>query len=196
MNWGELKKQIRDLGFEEDESLEEYESIVATAANTSINTIALDVLPILGRYEFTQEGNESGVKKYDMKELTKEDGVTRFYSFAEENPVRTKNYEYGRFGDFEIEARSILVMDGSISGDFVVYYNRIPTVITPNTSNDFEIELDPVVHTILPLLMAYYVWLDDDERKATMYYNMYESLKNTIISNSIITKVEIRGGIL
>lgn len=194
MNWGEVKNRIRDLGFEEDESIEEYQNIVATAANTAINTIALDVLPILGKYDFSQEGNESGVNRYDFLELTKEDGIPRFYSFADENPVRMQGDEYSRFADYEIEARRILVMDGSIRGDFSIYYNRIPTTITADTPDDFEIELDLSVHTILPLLMAYYVWLDDDERKATMYYNQYEGLKDSIASRNNRTKVEIRGG--
>ena len=39
---------------------------------------------------------------------------------------------------------------------------------------------------MLPLiapLAAYFLWLDDDERKATMYYNIYDSKRQEIIMN-------------
>lgn len=47
MTWGELKNQIRDLGFEDDSSMNEYSSIVINACNHAINVINLTfVLPL------------------------------------------------------------------------------------------------------------------------------------------------------
>ena len=36
MKFGELKTEVRDLGFEENESLEEYKDILISAANREI----------------------------------------------------------------------------------------------------------------------------------------------------------------
>lgn len=47
MKWGELKNQIRDLGFEDDSSMKEYSTIVINACNHAINTINYTfVLPL------------------------------------------------------------------------------------------------------------------------------------------------------
>ena len=73
MNWGELKNEVRDLGFEENESLEEYRDILLSAANRAMGMINATI-PLTARYDFTQDGTESGLKRYDMAELTKEDG--------------------------------------------------------------------------------------------------------------------------
>ncbi len=51
------------------------------------------------------------------------------------------------------------------------------TPITAKTKDTFEIELPEKVIDLVPLLMAHYVWLDDDVAKATMYYNEYEQFR-------------------
>ena len=35
---------------------------------------------------------------------------------------------------------------------------------------------------IVPLMSAYFIWLDDDERKATMYWNNADDLKTQLLS--------------
>ncbi len=50
MTWAELKNQIRDLGFEDDYSMQEYESIVRNAVNHAINTINYTVVLPLRAY--------------------------------------------------------------------------------------------------------------------------------------------------
>jgi hypothetical protein len=54
------------------------------------------------------------------------------------------------------------------------------TPIKETTSDTFEIELPDKVVDLVPLLMAHYVWLDDDLTKATMYYNEYEQFKDQL----------------
>lgn len=44
MNWGELKEEIRDLGFEEDSTMEEYTSIVINAANRAIAMVVHELI--------------------------------------------------------------------------------------------------------------------------------------------------------
>jgi len=52
--------------------------------------------------------------------------------------------------------------------------------ITLQTPNDFEIELEPAVANIMPLLMAYRVFKDDEPAKAVQYYNEYMQARNEI----------------
>ena len=39
MNWGELKEQIRDLGFEDDSIASEYKDVIINSSNRAINII-------------------------------------------------------------------------------------------------------------------------------------------------------------
>ena len=132
MTFKELKDQIRDLGFEEDASIEEYKNIIINACNRAVNIISKTVVSqIEGYFRFEDPG-------WVMPKLA---------------PV------------------------------------------TVDTPNDFEINLPDKVIDLTPLLAAYYVWLDDDERKAVYYYNQYEDLKSQILAECQGgSKARITGG--
>nr|DAU91851.1 MAG TPA: hypothetical protein [Caudoviricetes sp.] len=57
-----------------------------------------------------------------------------------------------------------------------------PSHITSDTSEMEEIDLPDMVCGIVPLMSAYFIWLDDDERKATMYWNNADDLKTQLLS--------------
>lgn len=57
-----------------------------------------------------------------------------------------------------------------------------PSLITSDTSETEEIDLPEMVCGIVPLMAAYFIWLDDDERKATMYWNNADDLKTQLLS--------------
>lgn len=57
-----------------------------------------------------------------------------------------------------------------------------PSHITSDTSETEEIDLPEMVCGIVPLMSAYFIWLDDDERKATMYWNNADDLKTQLLS--------------
>ena len=59
MNYGELKAQIRDLGFAEDAEIDEFDEVVPNAINRAITEINLIVTPNIGTYKFEQDGKES-----------------------------------------------------------------------------------------------------------------------------------------
>lgn len=193
MNWGELKNEVRDLGFEESAAIEEYKDIVISATNRALHTINSTVLPVTSRYEFTQDGTESGLKRYDLIELTKIDGKRTFLALTD-TPVRINEGEYYDFNDFEIEEGHIIVIDGSIQGAFSVFYKKLPTRVTTSTQDSMELDIEERVVPALPLLVAHYVWLDDDERKATQYYNEYDAMKEALLSENEQVRGKILGG--
>lgn len=68
MTWGELKNQIRDLGFEDDSSMQEYESIVRNAVNHAINVINITVVMPLKAYFKAELSTEE--KPWSVPEIT------------------------------------------------------------------------------------------------------------------------------
>lgn len=184
MNYGQLKTELVGLGFSDKEELEEFGQIVPDSINRAITEINLTIAPIIGKCEIEQDGTTDEILYYDMESLTEENGEKKFLDFAD-TPVKvnggTNSAVYIRFNDFEIEGGNILVMDGSVSGKFRVFYKKAHTPITLETSDDTEIELPLKAHVLLPLLSAYYVWLEDEKSKAVDYYNQYEKLSQSIM---------------
>ena len=191
MNFGELKNRVRNFGFEEQEAIEEYGDIIRSAVNTALHTIATTVTPLLAHYELHQDGSGSGSKWYDMRELTREDGEVTFLSFAD-TPVRTEDYE--AFDRFQLEDGHILVLDRSLSGDFSVFYKRTPKRVTTGTPDSELLDVDARMEAALPHLVAYYVWMDDDERKAQRYRNEFDELKAEVLAETQRPRARIIGG--
>ena len=200
MNYEELKSELVGLGFSDESELNEFGDIVPQALNRAITEINLTIAPIIGTYEFTQTGEESGLLYYDMEELTREDGDMVFLSFAD-TPVMIDNgigKQYGiyrRYNDFEIEQDKKLVMDGSVSGKFKVFYKKAHTPFTVVTDDLEDIPLPLKAHILVPLLTAYYVWLEDEKTKAVDYYNQYEKLAQSILNDKPVRMRILPGGI-
>lgn len=183
MNYGQLKTELVGLGFSDAEELEDFGQIVPDAINRAITEINLTIAPIIGKYEIQQDGTSDSIEYYDIESLTKEGGVVKFLDFAD-TPVKVSNGTdmYTRFNDFEIEDGNTVVMDGSVAGTFRVFYKKAHTPITLTTEDTTEIELPLKAHVLLPLLSAYYVWLEDEKSKAVDYYNQYEKLSQSIMT--------------
>ena len=116
MTYGECKEKIRDLGFEEDSTMEEYSSIVKNSVQRAL--------------QFLYDHAVVRYKGYYKRELSTDE--------AEWIPVR-------------------------------------PEPIKENTPNERVLELPDNIIELLPILASYYVWLDDDEVKAALYWNVFDS---------------------
>lgn len=193
MNYGQLKSELASLGFAEIDEITEFGSVVPDSLNRAITEINLTVSPIVGIYEITQDGTADDILYYDMVELTKENDVVKFLEFAD-TPVMVGTGVYKRFNDFEIENGSKLVMDGDIEGNFKVFYKKAHVPFKEETPDETEIELPLKVHSLLPLLTAYYVWLEDEKSKAVDYYNQYEKLSQSILAKDVQPKARIMSG--
>ncbi len=181
MNYGELKTNLKALAFEEEETITEYieDDVIPTAINRAISIIGERVMPIIKTYEIEQDGTDEEYLYYDFTTLVKD-----FLAF-DANPVRIDDGTvYKVFGDYEIERGDTIVIDGSIEGTFKVFYKAEHTpYVADGTMEDVQIPLKRRVHHLVPLLAAYYVWLDDDAAKATQYYNQYEISESNIIAD-------------
>lgn len=167
--WGEVKSEILHLGFEKQENYKNLDGEIISAVNRSMVTICATVRPIKRRLQVKQ----SHTTEYDMLTLTS-DFMGLFL------PVK----ESGT--DESVPSRSMtnssVVIEGE--GAFDIYYSAKPEKITSATPDSYVLPLDDDVAELLPLLASYFIWLDDDERKAVMYWNKYDDLKMQIIAMS------------
>lgn len=193
MKYEQLKRELINLGFADEAELEEFGTIVTDAINRAITEINLTVAPIIGTYEIEQDGTEEDILYYNMPSLTKRNGVVNFLEFAD-TPVKIGTDVYRKFSDYEIENDDTLVLDGRVAGTFKVFYKKAHTPITEETPNDTELELPLKAHVLVPLLAAYYVWLEDEKSKAVDYYNQYEKLSQHILSESRKPRMTILSG--
>ena len=193
MNYGQLKSELVGLGFSDETELQDFGQIVPDAINRAITEINLTVAPIIGTVEIEQDGTEEDVLYYDMNSLTKKNGVVKFLDFAD-TPLRICTDVYRKFNNFEIENGNTLVIDGRIKGNFKIFYKKAHETITLDTPDDTNIELPLKAHILLPLLTAYYVWLEDEKSKAVDYYNQYEKLSQTVVGESMRPRMTILSG--
>ena len=176
MNYGDLKDQIRDMGFSDDAEIEEFGELIPNSINRAIEEINLNVAPIIETYEIEQDGTGKGLFFYDIESLTRDDNEEiTFLDFAD-TPVMVGDDVYQTFNDFEIENEKIMVLDGALEGTFRVFYKKKHTPITTKTPDTTEIELPLKAQHMIPYLAAYYIWLEDEQTKAVYYYNRYEQL--------------------
>ena len=193
MKYEQLKRELINLGFADESELEEFGTIVTDAINRAITEINLTVAPIIGTYEIEQDGTEEDILYYNMPSLTKRNGVVNFLEFAD-TPVKIGTDVYRKFSNYEIENSDTLVIDGRIAGIFKVFYKKAHTPITEDTPDDTELELPLRAHVLVPLLAAYYVWLEDEKTKAVDYYNQYEKLSQHVLSESLKPRMTILSG--
>ena len=218
ITYQELLDNIRDLGFGDESDMQDFETevkVVTNAINRSISMINLEVDPIRASYEFSLAGNETGYVYLNMEEET--DDFLQFadtpVTYAEVIPYR-ENGElkfkekslFKKFNDFDFEGETTLVFNADdinkgktgedaeyYSTDFRIYYGAEHEKYTGTTAQKREdLPLPKRVHHLVPLLAAYYVWLEDEPTKAAQYYNMYETAKNVILEASARNKLRVR----
>jgi ABC-type transport system substrate-binding protein len=192
MNYGELKTNIKALAFEDDDTILEYEEndVIPTAINRSITILADTVLPIVKSYEVSLDGDDTDYLFFDMSALTDD-----FLAF-DTHPVRIDDGDvYKAFGEYTIEGNDTLVIPGNVRGTVKIFYKASHTPYVPGTGMDeVELPLKRRIHHLVPLLAAYYVWLDDDPTKAAQYFNQYETASAAVINSAEQPRARILEG--
>lgn len=132
-----------------------------------------------------------GYTAYNMIDLTYDETEGRmFLAFAEDFPVMKRETGFGwsdcrEMRNYIIQKGSVLLLPRSSPGEYEVYYKKFPAKITAATPDDFEIQADPQATPLAPLLMAYRILKDDNERLAKTYYNEYQAAKEELLLNPV-----------
>jgi hypothetical protein len=190
ITWLDIKESMNRLMFldqteynNNEESFEyknsnEYAAHIVEAANYAQNELA-KIFPVKGVYDdiIQEESEEEGFNEYDLQSL-----VDDFAGFVSDNPVLILDEDDGWKGtqEYQILLDQYLYLKKNQAGAFKIIYKKDVMRITMSTSNSFEIELDVEVANIMPLLMAYRVFKDDEPAKAVQYYNEYMQARNEI----------------
>lgn len=69
-----------------------------------------------------------------------------------------------------------------LSTDEAEWFPVRPQKITIDTEDEHELDLPDNVIELVPLLAAHYVWLDDDQVKAALYWNSFDSMKQEVVT--------------
>ena len=189
MNYGQIKQNLISLGFAEESDYEEFEGLGYTydAINRAIAQIQ-NQFPQVAKYEFELDESDTGIMYVDMTDRK------GFLSLAETPVVFEADGEemFRKFTDYQIEMGHTIVMKADdYKGSFRIYYNKACTEIAPTTQDSFVPELPTKAHHLIPLLAAYYLWLDDDERKAVQYYNMYETELSLVLQKENMPRMRV-----
>lgn len=181
--WGEIRSECTSLGFEKSSAYSKNESAFIEAANRAQLLIASAVRPVYRALSLTHapDDTSSGVwTAYDFSELA---GHDEFMDFAARPVLKAalegKDEPWEPFTAHKTIGSCMWLSSGD-PGRYKVWYKKLPAKFTKGTDDESEIELDDVGALLMPLLMAHYVWLDDDERKAVLYWNEYDDLKNQL----------------
>lgn len=189
MNYGEIKQNIISLGFAEESDYEEFEDLGYTydSINRALDQIGV-IFPYIAKYEFEIDDTDEGLLYIDM---TDRDG---FLELSETPILFEKNgtETFTPFSDYEIEMDHTIVINADANkGSFRIYYTKECTRFSSATADTAVPELPLKCHHLIPLLASYYLWLDDDERKATQYYNMYESELGMVLQKSRQPRIKV-----
>lgn len=178
--WSEIRSEILNLGFEQAGAYAENPQAFIEAVNRAMTVVAAFAAPPPGHcvIELEDTGAE---QRFDIRAMTAQDGEPVFLGYAERYPVALRDPR--RAADYLIDNDDALLLQAGQSGTVDVWFRRTPAKITALTPDDFEIEFDADAATLIPLLASFYLWQDEDERKAVRYRNEYEELKKQLIES-------------
>lgn len=178
MNWGDFKTGVKNLGFEESIETEQ----IVTAVNR-----ALVLISTLEPKEktYTVTGNATTYTALDLTTIADYSSKSNKLPHLLNVPLASAYYV--------VDTLYIPNVEGNVT----VFYNAIRTKITKDDLDTVEIDLKDELIPFLELLTAYYMWLDDDERKAITYYNQFQEAYGQYKQNTYFEqpKARITGGI-
>lgn len=105
-----------------------------------------------------------------------------FLSFAEP-PVKTDLGYDKMIQGYKIEGNETIIFPKDAVGVYLVLYNHKPNALSYEsnpTEDDTVIDLAEDLCALLPVLVASYAWLDDEEGKAVHYMNIYREMAANI----------------
>lgn len=174
MTLAEAKRKIKSLGFEEDSTMEEYDEIVCDSIDRAVQYIYDSTVRLMIPYYKRELSTD---EHYDLSTDTEVDNEKAYYVYDDvhgtyrlivplgtENPSEEGWYEYTPAFEWEPVR---------------------PAHITTTTLETADLGLPDDLTELVPLLAGYHIWLDDDQTKATMYYNNFVQKREAIIESNM-----------
>ena len=174
VNWKEFKSRIINLGFEEEGVFDENPSHIREATNRANTLLHQIVEPNEKSVSYTINASDKE-KDYAVIDLTQ---TSNFLSRSNKAPRmgNTAVSDYYYVGD-------TLYISTEYEGAIDIFYNASLNAVPDDAKEDFILDCREDLIPFLELLTAYYMWLDDDERKAIIYYNQFLEMFNAYSSS-------------
>ena len=160
---------IEDNKVLEDDSTREHLAAMPAAYNEAVSLISTTNRYITKYFEVSSSGLENSLS-VDLKTIVDDlfmvqpGGV-----YFTDNSGRTYEYCDGTvIGDRD------LILDGSETGTYRVYYYAYPVKATAETAGTPDMQIDPDVASLVPLYMASQPWTEEEPGIATAYRNEFE----------------------
>ena len=136
-------------------------------------------------YQILNSAEESGIPAYG--EYTRYDiaGFATDFSTLCHPPIRDGAEQFALGKNYAVEGKNALLLPRSLPGVYKVWYERkLEAIDTSGTEEAWnkELDLDEDLAALMPLLVAGYVWLDDEPAKASYYLDLYREQEAKIIA--------------
>ncbi len=166
MTGKELLETVAQMGFAQ--TLEDGERYFYRAANLSLSRVCR-LFPLIGSLRL--EAGEG-----DSIDITEADGA--FLGFPA-SPILGEATGERRQATLLAEGRDYLIRESRVlflrdAGTVTVYYLRRAREVNEDTAEE-PLDIHPAAESLLPLLVASYLWLDDRGELATHYLKLYHT---------------------
>ena len=181
MNVGELKEQIVSLGFESDAVLTDsnYTKVIRDGINRALRRICVE-FPLIGSYEVSYDGTGDELDKIDFSDVSDFD-VLLNATIEKEVDGRIQVLP---FADFKVIQDKIVYINQDVDGTVTFFYRKRPTQITLTSADSDQVDIEYKAEPLLALLASYFIWIDDDREKASLWYNEYTDERDMIFATS------------
>lgn len=198
---GDIRQATYNRMFLEKAEYQDYDSQFPEAVNSAMLEMCKRY-PIQRMYELTKNVNQTNIEnniayeKYNLIEATNDSqGERTFMSFTENPVFKVTDEGIVPFNNYSTSLDTYLYLPSAESGDFQIYYNAYPKKVTSATPYAYIMEFEPEKCALLPLLIAWQLFNDDDLTRATMYYNeYYQSLEDLQQAEKTTSGISISGG--
>lgn len=186
----ELKNKVISLDFEDSTAISGNAQLFADSVTQALETISKTVKGVDAVYEYTPP-DRNGIAKLDLLTATIPAGSnTKVFDRLLEVQRETDD-DVVSFNNYKMRLGHIVIFDKNFDGKLEFIYRKRSQVITSGMVDSTEIDIDYEVQHLLPLLTAYYMWLDNDIEYASRWYNEYEKLANDYLAKTPI-RISVR----
>ena len=160
---------VEDNKVVEDDSTREHLAAMPAAYNEAVRLLSTTNRYITKYFEVSSSGLKNSLS-VDLKTIVDDlfmvqpGGV-----YFTDSSGRTDEYYDGTvIGDKD------LILDGSETGTYRVYYYAYPVKATADTAGATDMQIDPDVASLVPLYMASQLWKEEEPGIATACRNEFE----------------------
>lgn len=190
MTWGEIKLIALQTMFSNegqalavDDINQEYLYAMPGKANEAMQQIAAVGRPILKEWHITVAEGAEETETEDMLTLPAVEKryrirmghyLPRFRCIDRGAVMLDDGVCYDVAEDWSVEGDDVLVLPGSVTGVYTVWYRAYPQTITADTPDDEVIDMTEDAAVLIPLYIAAELYKEDELAMATVLRNEYE----------------------